>query len=89
MFRYCMGATREVSGLGVVKAASSAGTVIAKLNDRCWMQVNDGRDLLEILMKAKSEPQEVIVWRRVQMQGADGEGEDVSFATKTHHTCCI
>lgn len=56
-----MGATREVSGLGVVKAASSAGTVIAKLNDRCWMQVNDGRDLLEILMKAKSEPQEVIV----------------------------
>jgi len=32
---------------------------------------------------------EVIVWRRVQMQSADGEGEDVSFATKTHHTCCI
>jgi hypothetical protein len=89
VFRYCMGATREVSGLGVVKAASSAGTVIAKLNDRCLMQENDGRDLLKILTRTKSEPHEVVVWRRVQMQSADGEGDDVSFATKTHRTCCI
>jgi hypothetical protein len=73
-----MGATRGVSELGVVKAASSAGTVIAKLNDRCLMQVDDGRDLLKKLTKVKSKTQEVIVWKRVQMQSANGEVEDVS-----------